>query len=607
VTAASATEPEEQPMPATALPTPFDQLRPDDQETLRTHLEPLRFEAGTTIFTAGDDGDGTYLVDAGRVRLEMPRPELDTDGVLTHLEAGSVLGELALLDGLPRSTTAIADTDVELRRLPSAALDALAEDDPRLAALLLRALGQHAARKLRQSNEVLAEHVFADGRDPEVDDMVARAQAAQREIEVWSEERLDVLLLDIAQAIAGNAELLAKETVEETHIGNVVDKTTKNAFASMGIYQSLAGKRGFGVLGEASERGVTEVAAPVGVIFGIIPMTNPVATAIYKTLVALKSRNALILSFHRACLGVGGHTGELIHEALQRHGAPTDLVQWIRLRSDRKKTARFMSHEGVSLILATGGPGMVRAAYSSGTPAIGVGSGNAPTWITASADLTAAAEAVVLSKGFDNGLICGSEHNLVVDAEVRDPFLAALEDAGAAVLTPEEAEGFLAKAVAEDGRTFRVEVIGQSATLIAEVLGITRPHPIKLIVVPAEFDPGHPLSGEKMTPILSAYTVDGEQEGLALCKRILGRQGTGHTAIIHATDEAIIERFGLEMPASRILVNSPGSLGVCGVTTGLEPSFTLGCGTFGGNSTTDNVTYRNLHNVKRVARVTSAG
>jgi acyl-CoA reductase-like NAD-dependent aldehyde dehydrogenase len=256
------------------------------------------------------------------------------------------------------------------------------------------------------------------------------------------------------------------------------------------------------------------------------------------------------------------------------------------------------------LILATGGPGMVRAAYASGTPAIGVGSGNAPTFISASADVERAAQAIVLSKSFDNGLICGSEHNLIVDASRRTEFVAALERAGAAVLTPAETGRF--GMVFNDERTgFRPEVVGQAATLIAHTLGIAREWPIKLLVVPTELAEAGPLAGEKMAPVVSLFTTDGDDEALDLSLRLLANQGAGHTAIIHAEDESLVERFSRVIPASRILVNSPGSHGVCGITSGLSPSFTLGCGTFGGTSTTDNVSYRHLQNIKRLARVIS--
>jgi acyl-CoA reductase-like NAD-dependent aldehyde dehydrogenase len=293
--------------------------------------------------------------------------------------------------------------------------------------------------------------------------------------------------------------------------------------------------------------------------------------------------------------------GATVREALRVHGAPDDLVQWIRHRTSRRTTTRYMSHPGVSLVLATGGAGMVKAAYRSGTPAIGVGSGNAPCYVTASADVRRAARQIVASKSFDNGLICGAEHNLVVDEVVRDALAAELEAAGAAVLVPEEAPGFLAAVVDARTNAFRPEAIGQSAQAVADATGIVRGHPIRVIVVPGTPDLAGPMTGEKMTPILSLFVVRGEAAGFALCKRILERQGAGHTAIIHTADAEAARRFGVEMPACRVLVNSPGVHGASGLTSGLDISFTIGCGTFGGNSTTDNVTYRHLLNIKRLA------
>jgi acetaldehyde dehydrogenase/alcohol dehydrogenase len=286
---------------------------------------------------------------------------------------------------------------------------------------------------------------------------------------------------------------------------------------------------------------------------------------------------------------------------------PSDLLQWVRRRSSRAKTAKFMSHPKVSLILATGGASMVAAAYSSGTPALGVGPGNTPAYIAGDADVDAAAQCIASSKPYDNGLICGAEHNLVVDSAVREALIAALERHGAAVLEPDEARRFIARAVQPDGRAFVPQIIGQAAARIATVAGITRPYPIKLIVVPAgteELDRNGPLAHEKLAPLLSLFTVENEEEAIELCRRILAGQGAGHTAIVHTRSEALADRFGLAMPASRILVNSPGMQGISGMTTGLVPSFTLGCGTFGGNSTTDNVNYHNLQNIKRLARFT---
>jgi acyl-CoA reductase-like NAD-dependent aldehyde dehydrogenase len=293
-----------------------------------------------------------------------------------------------------------------------------------------------------------------------------------------------------------------------------------------------------------------------------------------------------------------------MEKVLVQHQAPAGLVQWVRRRTSRAKTAKFMGHGGVSLILATGSAGMVTAAYSSGTPALGVGPGNAPCYVAADADIEAAAAGIVSSKPYDNGLICGAEHNLVVDEEVRDAFVPALEGHGAAVLNAEETRRFIAAAVGPGGHTFVGRVIGQSAQAIADSVGISRSYLIKLIVVPAAADAieqGSPLAKEKLAPLLSLFTVHGEDDGFALCRRILAAHGTGHTAVIHTRLPERAARFGLAMPASRIIVNGPAVQGVSGVTSGLVPSYVLGCGTWGGNSTTDNVSYRNLQNIKRLA------
>jgi acetaldehyde dehydrogenase/alcohol dehydrogenase len=368
------------------------------------------------------------------------------------------------------------------------------------------------------------------------------------------------------------------------------------------VYQILAGKPASGLLQRDVEDPVTEIASPMGVVLGLIPVTNPVPTLVFKTLICLKGRNALILSCHRNAQQVGSRAGEIIQDVLQQHGAPVELVQWIKERSSRKTTAMFMRHEGVSFILATGGPSMVKAAYSSGTPAIGVGPGNAPVWVCSDADPKAAARMVIGGKSFDNGVICGSENNLVVDASVREPFIAALKAHGAAVLTSDEIDRFTPVVFDAEKGHLRRELVGQSAQRIAEKAGIKRDDPIRLIVAPLETDRvDGPYGREKLAPILSLFTVDGVAAGLELCKRILNNEGIGHTAVIHTNDPDLVERFGLEIPASRILVNCPGSQGCAGICGGLTPSLTLGCGTLGGTSTTDNVSYGNLLNIKRIA------
>ena len=592
------------------LPPPLDHLDADDLAFLDAHLEPVSYAAGTCIFHSGEPGDSCLVIDAGDVRLEIGRAELDSEAVLAYLEPGSLLGELALLDDQPRSVSAWAETAVTGRRLTSVALADIAERQPRLAGAVLHALGRDAARKLRRTNARLAEFIVPEGGDTSVDDTVARAWEAQRAFDGWDEARVDALLLDLATAIAERAREFAEATVAETGIGNVAHKTEKNVVASLGVFRSFAGRPGRGIIAELTERGITEVASPAGVVFGLVPQTNPVATAIFKALIALKGRNAIILSYHRSCRELSETVGTLLHGVMDRHGAPRDLLQWVRGRTSRKTTQDYMSHPGVSLVLATGGAAMVKAAYSSGTPAIGVGPGNTPCLVTASADLTHAARSIVASKSFDNGLICGAEHNLVVEAAAAEEFTRALVEAGAAVLSPDEAARFMGAMVDPRTHGFRAIAVGQPAAAIAGRLGIARPFPIQVIVVPmdaAHPDWGSPLTGEKMLPVLSLFVVADFEAGIALSLQLLAHQGAGHTAIIHTTDRTALERFALAIPASRVLVNSPGAQGVCGATTGLDPSFTLGCGTFGGNSTTDNVTWRHLVNVKHVARFVAPG
>lgn len=581
----------------------ISELFPDGLESGLSYLfEPVTFEPNQLIFKAGEPGDCCYLIDQGEVRIEADRQEIDTDSVLAYLGEGRVVGELALLDKGTRSAHAYAHTLLKARKLSIQKLAELERHDPVAMVNVLRALAMSASSKLRQTNEKLADVIFPE-RDKEVEEMVARAKQAQEEFAQWDESRIDELIQALAGAVATHAGPLAEATVAETRMGNIADKTFKNQVASMGVAQTLIGQRGAGSIGGSEQLAITEIASPVGVVFGLVPQTNPVATAIFKTLIALKSRNAMILSFHHTALGVANQFGEILFEVLEQHGAPHYLIQWVKARTNRKKTAAFMSHSEVGLVLATGGAGMVRAAYSSGTPALGVGPGNAPVLITASANLEHAAHSIVISKSFDNGLICGSEHNLIVEASVHERFIAALERQGAAVLNDDEAHKFNDTVVNANTQNFRPQVVGQSAAAIAKFTGIQRSFPIKLIVVPSRFD-GKPnaWAGEKMSPMLSLFTVGSIKEGIELSNNLLNYMGTGHTAIIHSNDEPSIQRFAHAMPASRILVNSPGSHGVVGYTTGLLPSFTLGCGTFGGNSTTDNVGFRNLTNIKRLAR-----
>ena len=468
--------------------------------------------------------------------------------------------------------------------------------------MTLRWLSRTAAKKARIFPGDREEFIVTGGPDPAVDALVARSAAAQESIAGWHEGKIDGLITALATQIAGHADELAAATVAETGIGCVPDKADKNRFASLDVAQSLVGKPGVGVVGGDERAALTEIAEPMGVVLGLIPVTNPVATLVFKALICIKARDALIVSCHRDAVTVGARTVDLIGQVLARHGAPADLVQNAPRRPTRRVTAALMRHPGVSMILATGGMAMVRAAYSSGTPAIGVGPGNAPAWVCADADVEAAARMVVASKAFDHGIVCGSENNLVVDRSVRDSFAHALRRAGAAVLSPAECDRLARAAFDDHDGRLRRTVLGQAATSIAAQAGIEVPAGTRLLVapVPRQAVPG-PYGREKLAPLLSLFTADGEDDGIRLCRQILGNGGRGHTAIIHTRSKRLQLSFARQMPVSRVLVNGPGAHGCIGLGNALTPSLTLGCGTHGRTSTTDNVTYTNLVNIKRIA------
>ncbi len=577
-------------------------LQESEIAILNDYFHEVKFPKGALILREGDPGEGCYFIDEGEVRAELRNTETDSDSVLSYVDAGAFIGEISLLDGKPRSASVFAQTDVSARWFSREDFDKLCEQHPQIGFVILKNLGEDLSAKIRRETTKVAEYIFADEIDADTNAMVARAVAAQRAFAGWSEDKVDAMLKDVAEAVAAQAQALAQACVAETKIGVVADKVAKIRFGSLRVWESIAGQPAAGVLSNDDVRRVSEIASPMGVIFGLIPLTNPVSTFAFKVLIALKGRNSIILSCHREAQGVGNQTGEIIAAVLQKHNAPADLVQWVRGRGSRKKTMMFMKHPDIALILATGGPSMVKAAYSSGTPAIGVGSGNAPTWVCADADIDATAQMIVSSKSFDNGVLCGSENNLVVDASVLPAFIKALEAHGAQVLTPDEKARFIVKAFDWEGHTVQRELIGKSALHIAQSTGIKPKGDVRLIVIPTTLDEmAGPLGHEKLAPMLSLFTVKDEAEGFAVCKKIIGAEGSGHTAIIHTTNPKLAERYALEIQASRVLVNTPGSQGCAGICNGLTPSLTLGCGTYGGNSTTDNVTYTHLLNIKRLA------
>ena len=586
-----------------SLPVEFKHLSDQDRNTLENYLDVVNYPTGGCLFRAGDDGVDVILIDSGTVRLEFDTEELDTEKVVSTLGEGEMFGELALLDEKGRSLSAYAETELKVRRLTIEALHKLVEEHSKLGANVYAALGRSAANKLRLSTAKMSDFLSESfAVHPEVEIMVDKAKKAQLGYIHFSDRHIDELLYDICQILLAHSKELAEDAVKETRVGNANDKDSKHINTCLGIYNDLVGKSGAGIVKHNRLKNVREIVDSMGVIFGLVPVTNPVSTVIFKSLITLKSRNSIILSPNRLGSKVAVKTVDLILPVLTKHGLNKDVIQVVRERQSRQMTAAFMRHNDVSLVLATGGSGMVKAAYSSGTPAIGVGPGNAPCFIASDAKLAHAASSIVKSKSFDNGLICGAEHNLIVEDSIYSKFVQALEDHGAAVLTTEEKKHFMSEAISSSGALSR-RIIGQDVDKIAKRYDIKRDYPIRLIVVPSDetVSSENPLLHEKMAPVLSLVSVKNRDQGLLAAETILDIEGCGHTAVIHTQSTRIAKEFGLRVKASRILVNSPCVQGIIGMSTGLTASLTLGCGSYGGNSTTDNITYTHLLNVKRMA------
>ncbi|MGX7201863.1 acetaldehyde dehydrogenase (acetylating) [Enterococcus plantarum] len=434
----------------------------------------------------------------------------------------------------------------------------------------------------------------------EIETLVETAKKAQAEYESYTQEQVDAIVKNVYQKTLDNAEKLAVSAHEETGFGKVSDKIIKNTFASEQVYESIKELPTVGVINRRKEEKIIEIGIPLGVVAGLIPSTNPTATVIFKALIALKTRNAIVFSPHPKALKSILMAVDIIEKAAIEAGAPSGLVQVIQ-EPTLDATSALMKHVDVSLILATGGKAMVQAAYSSGNPAIGVGPGNVPVLIDATADVAHAIDCVISSKTFDNGIICASEQALVVDKTVKDAVVEQLK-AKKAYFMNEEESAKVSQFILRETGTLNPDIVGKSASDVAKLVGISVPDDTS-ILLSEQTEIGHhnPYSREKLTPILGLFTVDSFENGVETCKALLANEGTGHTAVIHTTTDANAETFGLEMRASRILVNTLGALGAIGATTKLAPSMTLGCGAMGGSSTTDNVTAHHLMNIKRIA------
>ncbi|MGE5675804.1 MAG: bifunctional acetaldehyde-CoA/alcohol dehydrogenase [Mycobacterium leprae] len=442
----------------------------------------------------------------------------------------------------------------------------------------------------------------ADPARAEIDRLVRSAKAAQAAFKEMTQEQVDAIVQAMTLAGIDQHMVLARLAVDETGMGIYEDKITKNLFATEYVYHDIKALKTVGIIHENHEEGTLEVAEPVGIIAGVTPTTNPTATTLFKSLIAMKTRNPIIFAFHPRAQRSSSAAAKVMLDAAVKAGAPEGAIAWIEHPSIEATNA-LMNHPEIALILATGGSGMVQAAYSSGKPALGVGPGNVPAYIERSANVRRAVNDIILSKTFDNGVICASEQAVIVDRVIAEEVLATFRALGAYVLSPEERAKVEVVAIDAKRQAMSPDVVGQPAVKIARMAGLTVPENTKVLVAPLEgVGPGYPLSREKLSPILGFYVVEDFNEGIHRCEELTEFGGLGHSAVIHSENDEAIAQFSRRVRTGRLLVNSPSSQGAIGDLYNTNtPSLTLGCGSMGGNSTTANVSVGQLLNIKRVA------
>ncbi|MGG3450642.1 acetaldehyde dehydrogenase (acetylating) [Domibacillus aminovorans] len=429
---------------------------------------------------------------------------------------------------------------------------------------------------------------------------VKAAKDAQQKYMSYSQEQVDRIVKAVADAAYEKSAELGRMAVEETGMGVAEHKKIKNEVGSKAVYESIKDLKTVGIIKEDKANKVAEIAAPFGVIAAIIPTTNPTSTAFFKTLISLKTRNAVVVSPHPYAVKCTAESLKVCEEAAVAAGAPSGLVQCLTM-SSMEATQKLMTHPDVNLILATGGGALVRAAYSSGKPAYGVGPGNVPVYIERTAKIEKAVENIVNSKSFDYGTICATEQAIVVDHNVKEMVLRELKKNGAYILDLEEKKK-MEKAISPVPGKVNPKIVGKSPQTIAKLAGITIPDGIRIIVgEETEVGKHIPFSMEKLSPVFAMYTASNRTHAKELCLSILSLGGRGHSLSLHTENDEVAREFAVDMPVSRILVNTMSSVGAVGGTTGLLPSMTLGCGTFGGNITSDNVSAKHLMNIKRMA------
>jgi acetaldehyde dehydrogenase (acetylating) len=433
----------------------------------------------------------------------------------------------------------------------------------------------------------------------EVRDLVSKAKAAQLEFKHYNQSQVDKIVKAMTDAGFEASEKLAKMANQETGFGKWEDKVIKNQFGSRNVYDSIKDLKTVGVIDVKEGGKIVNIAEPMGVVAALIPSTNPTSTAFFKALISLKTRNSIVVSPHPKAVMCTSEALKIMSDAAVSAGAPHGLIQCMTTPT-LEGTEALMKHKDVAVILATGSTQMVKAAYSAGTPAYGVGSGNVPAFVERSANYEKAVLDIISGTTFDNGTLCSSEQAMIVDRPIADKVRKFAEANGAYFVCQEEKRK-LENAVLKNGR-INPEIVGKSAQFIAKYAGFSIPDSAKVILADcSSVGKEEPLSVEKLSPILAYYTVDGWLEGCHKCIGLLNFGGVGHTMSIHSSDQDIIMKFALEKPAFRIIVNSPSSLGAVGYSTALDPSMTLGVGTWGGSIISENVTAKHLMNVKTLA------
>ena len=444
----------------------------------------------------------------------------------------------------------------------------------------------------------------------EVNSLVDKGLRALDEFLKLDQEQIDFIVAKASIAALDKHGVLAMHAVEETGRGVFEDKATKNLFACENVVRRLRDLKTVGVISENDVTGITEIADPVGVVCGIVPTTNPTSTTIFKSLIALKTRNPIIFSFHPSAQQCSAHAARIVRDAAIAAGAPENCIQWIE-KPSMEGTSALMKHPGVATILATGGNAMVEAAYSCGKPALGVGAGNVPAYVEKTADIKQVAHDIVMSKSFDNGMVCASEQAVIADKEIYKELVEEFKSYGVYFANKKEKAmleefifGVTANCASCGGAKLNSAVVGKPAAWIAEQAGFKVPEKTNIIIAECrEVGPNEPLTREKLSPVLAMIKADSTEQGLKFAEQMVAFDGLGHSAAIHTADEELVKTFGSRVKALRVIWNSPSTFGGIGdVYNAFLPSLTLGCGSYGKNAVGGNVSAVNLLNIKKVGR-----